>query len=357
MRYRIRITLVALVVTIATAGIAAAQEVRVLTRNLFIGADLGPVLAAQTPAQFLAAAQATLAEIAASDFPSRAELVAQEIASKRPHLVGLQEVSRLTLNGATGTAPFRDYLDDVLNALAARGADYYVAGVVNNLDVTVPVPGIGLVRTLDRDVVIARADVPAVPVPVPDCRVSGDGCNFLTFVSAPTPFGTSIAIERGFVVVDAVADGQPVRFVNTHLEIPELPVIVQALQAAELIARVSTLPLAPDAAVMVVGDINSAPTDAPVVVGGAVVVPPYLQLAARYADVWDVRPGEPPGFTCCTASLSSPEFGAFKRVDVIFAGGLPFAARAMNVGADDRTAAGLWASDHLGVLGRVTFER
>jgi hypothetical protein len=357
MGHRVRIVLAALVVTIATAGLAAAQEVRVMTRNLFIGADLAPVLAAQTPAQFIAAAQMTLAEIAASDFPSRAELLAQEIASKRPHLVGLQEVSKITVNGTTGVAPFRDYLEDVLNALAAHGADYRAVGVVNNLDVTVPIPGIGLVRTLDRDVVIARADVPAGPITVPGCRPSADGCNYLTFVSVPTPFGTTLAIERGFVVVDAVAEGQPVRFVNTHLEIPELPVIVQSLQAAELIARVSALPLVPDSAVMVVGDINSGPTDTPVVVGGMTAVPPYMQLAAVLADVWDVRQGNPPGFTCCTASLSSPEFDAFKRVDVIFAGGLPFTARAMNVGADDKTATGLWASDHLGVLGRVEFVR
>jgi endonuclease/exonuclease/phosphatase family metal-dependent hydrolase len=357
MRYRVNIVVTSTIITLATAGIAAGQEVRVMTRNLFIGADLGPVLAARTPAEFITAAHMTLAVIAASDFPQRAELLAQEISSKRPHLVGLQEVTRLTRNGTTGEAPYRDYLEDLLSALAARGADYYVAGAVDNLDVTLPLPGIGLVRTLDRDVVLARADVPAVPVTVPGCRVSADGCNFLTLVSVPTPFGSSIAIERGFLVVDAVAEGQPVRFVNTHLEIPELPVIVQSLQAAELMTRVRTLPVGSDTPVILVGDINSAPTDTPAVVGGATVIPPYMQLAASYADVWILRPGEPPGFTCCTTSLSSPQFQAFKRIDVIFAGGLALTARAMNVGADEQTATGLWASDHLGVFGRLEFAR
>ena len=355
MRYCLRPVLATIFVTV-TASLAAAGEVRVMTRNLFIGADLAPVLAAQTPAEFVAAVHMTLAKIAESDFPSRAELLAEEIASKRPHLVGLQEVTALTLNSTTGALPYRDYLDDLLSALAAHGADYYVAGVVNNLDVTLPVPGIGIVRTLDRDVVLARADVAAVPRPVPGCRVSGNGCNFLVFVSAPTPFGFSIPIERGFVVVDALIDSQPVRFVNTHLEIPELPVIVQSLQAQELIARVAGLPIAPDAATIVVGDINSAPTDTPAVAGGVTVIPPYMQLAALYSDVWELRPGQPPGLTCCTADLSAPEFQPYKRVDVIFTSGAPSTARAMVVGDDVQTATGLWASDHLGVFGRLAFD-
>ena len=349
-------TVGALTFVILTASAAAAGEVRVMTRNLFIGADLAPVLAAQTPAEFVVAVQMTLAKITESDFPARAELFAEEIASKRPHLVGLQEVTALTLNGTTGALPYRDYLDDLLSALAARGADYYVAGVVNNLDVTLPVPGIGFVRTLDRDVVLARADVAATPVSVPGCRASGNGCNFVAFVPAPTPFGFSIPIERGFVVVDALVDAQPVRFVNTHLEIPELPVIVQSLQAQELIARVGTLPIAPDTPTIVVGDINSAPTDTPSVVGGVTVIPPYMQLAARYSDLWELRPGEPAGLTCCTADLSAAQFEPRKRVDVIFTSGTPSTARAIVVGGDVQTDTGLWASDHLGVLGRLAFD-
>jgi endonuclease/exonuclease/phosphatase family metal-dependent hydrolase len=103
-----------------------------------------------------------------------------------------------------------------------------------------------------------------------------------------------------------------------------------------------------------VGDINSAPTDVPTVPG---VVPPYMQLAAHYADVWDLRPGAPLGFTCCSDSLSDPQFQAFKRVDVIFTSGSPVIARAIVVGGDQQTPTGLWASDHLGVFGRIQFER
>jgi hypothetical protein len=75
------------------------------------------VLAA-TPEDFLAAAEAVLAQIAANDFPERAAALAEEIAERRPDLVGLQEVCDLTLDGANGAPPFRDHLVDLLAALA-----------------------------------------------------------------------------------------------------------------------------------------------------------------------------------------------------------------------------------------------
>ena len=78
-RFPLRTLVAVIIVSIATAGVVAAQEVRVMTRNLFIGADLNPVLAAQTPAEFAAAVQTTLTQIAASDFPKRAELFADEM--------------------------------------------------------------------------------------------------------------------------------------------------------------------------------------------------------------------------------------------------------------------------------------
>ena len=214
---------------------AAHDETVVMTRNLYFGADLIPVISAGTPAEFFAAVQQVLANMAATDFPQRADALAVEIAEKRPHLIGLQEAFRLTVNGNTGATPFRDFQQDLLDALAARGAEYYVVGQVNNLDVTIPVPGLGLVRGLDRDVVLARADVPATAVAVPGCRQSADGCNYQVFVPLPSLAGP-INSERGFIVVDAAVGGHTLRFVNTHLEIPELPRVVQALQASELIA-------------------------------------------------------------------------------------------------------------------------
>jgi endonuclease/exonuclease/phosphatase family metal-dependent hydrolase len=327
-----------------------------MTRNQYLGASLNPVLTAPTPASFVAAVQTVLAQMAASNFPERAEALADEIVSARPHLVGLQEVFRLSLNGTTSAPPFRDQLDDLLAALSARGANYYVAAQVRNLNVTIPVPGLGNLQAADRDVILARGDVQTWPVSVPGCRVSLDGCNYRAFVPLPSPIGT-INIERGFVAVDAQTPGGMARFVNTHLEIPELPVVVQAAQASELVATLSALPNHQHLPVLIVGDINSTPADQAVDVNGHSVVPPYRQFAnAGYVDTWIVKPGSAPGLTCCQADdLLNPESVLFKRVDVIRSSEPPSDVRAHHVGVDPegRTPSGLWPSDHAGVVARL----
>lgn len=343
---------------VSTLAQSRPESITVMTRNQYLGASLDPVLTATNPAQFVAAVQTVLAQMTATDFPQRVEALADEIVAKRPHLVGLQEVFRLTLNGTTSAPPFRDQLDDLLGALTARGAQYYVAAQVRNLNVTIPLPGLGILQAVDRDVILARGDVETWPVQVPGCRASLDGCNYRAFVPLASPIGT-INIERGFVAVDAQAPNAMVRFVNTHLEIPELPVIIQAAQASELIATLGALPNNQHLPVIVVGDINSAPTDEAVLVNGQHIVPPYRQLAgAGYVDAWDLTPGDAPGLTCCQAAdLLNAESLLHKRVDIIWSSVRPQTVRANRVGADpeDRLPSGLWPSDHAGVVARLRF--
>jgi len=344
--------------SVSTPAMSRPESIKVMTRNQYLGASLDPVLTATTPLEFVAAVQTVLAQMTATDFPQRVEALADEILATEPHLIGLQEVFRLTLNGTTSSPPFRDQLDDLLGALTARGANYYVAAQVRNLNVTIPVPGLGNLQAVDRDVVLARVDVHTWPVSVPGCRVSVDGCNYRAFVPLASPIGT-INIERGFVAVDAQAPNAMVRFVNTHLEIPELPVTIQAAQASELIATLATLPNYQHLPVLIVGDINSAPTETPVVVNGQTIVPPYRQFVrAGYVDTWELKPGHAPGLTCCQAAdLLNAESLLFKRVDVILSSVAPRSVRASRVGAnpDDRTPSGLWPSDHAGVVARLRF--
>ena len=344
--------------SVSTPALSQPASITVMTRNQYLGASLDPVLTATNPAEFVAAVQTVLADMAATDFPQRVEALADEIVAKRPHLIGLQEVFRLTLNGATGSPPFRDQLDDLLGALTARGAHYYVAAQVRNLNVTIPVPGMGNLQAVDRDVILARGDVETWPVHIPGCRASLDGCNYRAFVPLASPIGT-INIERGFVAVDAQAHDAMVRFVNTHLEIPELPVTIQAAQAAELIATLTAQPNYQHLPVIVVGDINSAPTDKATLVNGQKIVPPYRQLArAGYLDAWELRPGNAPGLTCCQAAdLLNPESMLLKRVDIVWSDVRPWSVRASRVGADpdDRLPSSLWPSDHAGVVARLQF--
>jgi endonuclease/exonuclease/phosphatase family metal-dependent hydrolase len=171
-----------------------------------------------------------------------------------------------------------------------------------------------------------------------------------------TPGGT-INSERGFLVVDAAVAGQAIRFVNTHLEVPELARAIQALQAAELIGRLNAM-AQPGLPTVIAGDINSAPTEGDVITPGGVIPSAYRQfLLAGYADTWNLRPGKSPGLTCCQANdLSNAQSELFKRVDVIFAR-TPSETHANLLGVDqeDRTPSGLWPSDHAGIVALLRF--
>ena len=356
---KVAITLSAiLLVTMASA--VSAEEQTVMTRNLYLGAEIQSLAAAETPGEFLAGLQEALAQIAANNFPARAEALAAEIIEKKPHLIGLQEVFNFTLNGYNGPPPFRDHLTDLLDALTAQGAHYEVVAVVKNLDIAIPVPGIGIVAVLDRDVILARSDVMTEKVDLTGfCqKTSVDGCNYQVIAEADTPVGT-ISFERGFVAVDAWIGSLPVRFVNTHLEVRDVDPTdpasagIQAAQANELIGILDLLPNPENAPLIVVGDINSSPED-PVQFE---IVPPYIQLvSAAYLDTWTLRPGNPKAYTCCQAEdLLNDDSILYERIDVIFTSEEPDRVKANTVGndEDDRLPSGLWPSDHAGVVARM----
>jgi hypothetical protein len=191
---------------------AAAEELTVMTRNLYLGADLTPLLAAQNKEQFVSAVFNIMGTIEFNNFPERAAALAAEIVEKKPHLVGLQEVLNFTIDGANSGPPFNDYLQELLDALEARGADYRAAAVVKNLNLVFPF-GINRIGVLDRGVILARGDVVTDVVDLNGlCQVSEDGCNYQFVASVPNPLATEteplppIVIERGFVAIDAWVD-------------------------------------------------------------------------------------------------------------------------------------------------------
>jgi hypothetical protein len=119
----------------------------------------------------------------------------------------------------------------------------------------------------------------------------------------------------------------------------------------------------------VVGDINSSTEDPPFWSPFGPAYPPYLQLANGtdlfgnplsfpYTDIWTLRPGKPPGFTCCEAAdLSNAESMHDERIDVIFSLIPPVRVKAnvLNNNPEDKTPSGLWPSDHATVVGRLFY--
>ena len=94
------LTLSALTTMSLLAAVAQAQspegkavQVEVMTRNIFLGADLGPALGAGGFEEFIEANGGILREVDETNFPLRAQGLAEEIKRKKPDLIGLQEVA------------------------------------------------------------------------------------------------------------------------------------------------------------------------------------------------------------------------------------------------------------------------
>ena len=120
----------------------------------------------------------------------------------------------------------------------------------------------------------------------------------------------------------------------------------------------------PTPRIVVTGDFNSSPEDVP-----APFVPPYQQftqgvdilgrpLGESFFDAWTLRPGKPPGLSCCQdADLLNPWSVLSERIDLIFSRDEPNGVKANQVGnsPEDKTRSGLWPSDHAGLVVRYTF--
>jgi endonuclease/exonuclease/phosphatase family metal-dependent hydrolase len=276
----------AAILALLLPGVAAAKDdqhdngngkvVNVMTRNLYLGADLAPAIGAPSLEAFVAANGQILREVSANDFPTRAKGLAREILAEKPDLVGLQEVALwrtgppdLTpvLTGQpTATTVRYDYLQELLDQLN-RGPDRYEVAVVqpefdleapadeNSVAGDGPNPAIANAevngRLTMRDVILARRGA-GVQTANPQ---SG---NFKALLTVPI-VGKPLTIKRGWTAVDAKVRGSHwFRFVNTHLEAFDPAALVpsiRALQASELVAPGG--PASGSLPVVLVGDLNS----------------------------------------------------------------------------------------------------
>jgi endonuclease/exonuclease/phosphatase family metal-dependent hydrolase len=385
-----------LLLSVFSAPVVAGRDiVKVMTRNQYLGADLSLLIQPPPGVDPIDAARAVLVQIAANNFLLRAQRLATEVALTRPDLIGLQEVIDFKLDGQNVGPPFIDHLDETIDALADKGQSYVVAAKVENLNITIPISGIGSVRVLDRDVILAREGVEfteivglcGVPVPNPAYPLLGptelmstpskDGCNYTIVAEVPSPLDPDemITIERGFVGVDATVRGKTIRFVNTHLEgmqpDPNNPAsaIIQSLQSVELVGTLQAI-TPPDRTIILLGDFNSSPEDEPtdLIISPYPtyqIIPPYQIIVHEdvgFADVWDTnlfKFFDPNGFTCCQdKDLLNTWSLLDERIDIIFFRGPSFLPLAFVTGRVPIFPLFLppnWASDHGGVFGKLIF--
>jgi endonuclease/exonuclease/phosphatase family metal-dependent hydrolase len=311
------------------------KEIDVLTRNLYLGADLTPVIQAQNLQQFLAATTAVWNMVNKNNFHARAQALANEIAARRPALIGLQEAFTWRVQtpadgqATPATQVAYDYVPELLGALARRGLHYRVAAQVDLLDFEAPTLLGNDARLTDHGVILARVDV----------KTRSPAGVVFTNLLPVSVLGQSLPVKRGYAAVDAKIKGEWVRFVTTHLE--SFHPGIRTLQAAELAAALAseTRP------VILVGDLNSHPgTEGEAVLAGA-----------GFQDVWAELHPSRPGLTCCwPEDLTATQPGFSERIDYVMTRG-PLDGRRVEVFGADPAArvGGLWPSDHGGLFATV----
>lgn len=325
---------------------ASARETRtpvflkVMTRNLYLGANLDAIVGAKSPAEGFAAVEAAWAQVQANDFRIRARAIAREIGQTKPDVVGLQELALFrtqtpadfTVTPATTLA--LDYIAELRRALAARKLRYRFVVVGQATDAEFPSgnPASKDIRMTLRDALLLRVDRKV------KVRRVAKG-----LYQANVPFfGGLIVAKRGWVSADLTIAKRTVHIVNTHLESFSNP--AQVAQGQELAAGParSRLPT------ILLGDFNSRADGSS--------TPTYANmLAAGYADAWpQARPGAV-GLSCCHGNDLREAGGPFySRIDLVLLRNGPRAVGAGIVGEEPRDRLnGLWPSDHAGVWARL----
>lgn len=261
------------IVPLAGAGPAAAEDssVTVMTRNTYLGADVGVALALIP--DMPAAAQFMWDQVRATDFGARAPLLAREAADHRPALIGIQEAATWECTaGLTGPRiVVHDFLAQLLDAMRASGVEYVVASDGSNPAVNPgysipPIPGVTMVRDPQAFPALFGSEEAACGFTIADAllvradladRVLASGT--VEFATRTTIIPVLMEISRGYAWADVDLNGTTTRVVTTHLESLWDPGVVPSarLQAGQLIDDLTstTMPL------IVLGDFNSDPRD------------------------------------------------------------------------------------------------
>jgi endonuclease/exonuclease/phosphatase (EEP) superfamily protein YafD len=315
------------------------EHVTVLTRNLYLGADINRIAAAQTPQDVPLIAGAIWATVQMTDFPARAKLIADEIEAARPDLVALEEASLFRTGpglsclgqNVPATTVAIDFLAILQAELTDRHLHYDLASSIDNFDAQLcAFDGAAFldVRLTDRDAILVRRGVATRNV------LSGTFAAKALYPAA----GSALPAPRGWSSVEVGSRHGWFRFAMTHLE-QELFATVQEAQARELVGILAGGPMP----VILAGDFNAGPE-----LEAITTSYPDL-LAAGYRDPWPRLQRRHPGPTCCfdEALLT----GVLRtRIDLTLYRGAVRPQATWRIGLADRTATGLHASDHAGLV-------
>lgn len=366
----------ALAMSLQDSGASAARSVkprsetvRVMSRNLYLGANLRPGLSASSIDELTEFAGAVLRQVTRTNFPLRSRALAKEILNKKPDLVGLQEVALWrtappdlgpAFNNEPAAQTVRyDFLKLLMKRLNKKEKTYRVVVSQDEFDFETPAnengqPGDGPNAAIPdseingrltmRDVILARRGGVET--------FKAKGGNFANVLEV-TVAGAKIRVNRGWTQADArVRDSRKFRFVNTHFEAyddeTERPSI-RAKQAAQLVgaggAARSRLP------VVLVGDLNS--NDPGVKPGDEQA----FQVVAG-AGFKRRSTAKPP--SCCLGDdelLTDSVTGFNHVIDFVLTDTPRKVRRKRSVVTGFGKFRGLWPADHLGIFSVLKIKR
>jgi len=332
-------------------------KLTVMTRNVFLGADLSPAINAPTLAAAIDGAGTIWNEMQSTKFPQRAKPLAREIKRSKADLVGLQEVALWRKQtpsdlggppqnpgGKPATQVEQDFLAILERELKRIKAGYKVVVVQEEFDAELPVDqdandGTGTAFGADFDARLTMRDVILVRR-ASKVKLGKTKRGHYTTRFEPNVGGFVLPVDRGWASVEARLKGKKFRFVDTHLEAFGDPKIREA-QAVELTKG----PLKTKRQVILVGDLNSgvARHNEPEQPGDDLA---FKALAAfGMKDNGAVQ-------SCCYPSLFDPN-GVFDHtVDHVLSKPGLKKIKAVVTGnkRSERTPSGLWPSDHGGVV-------
>jgi Endonuclease/Exonuclease/phosphatase family len=343
-------------------------KVDVMTRNLYLGADLGPAIAAPTPGQAYTAVGDIYENMVDMNFNTRAKLLANEIEADKPELIGLQEVSMWRRDDVPDATPLDstevvyDYLELLLDELDRRGLNYTPAVIQQEADLEFPADVRGPTpnsapdgvpdfegRLTMRDVILVKDGVKV--------KETGSG-NYSSNVFVNTgAFGT-VTVLRGYTWADVKVKKRtkPFRFVNTHLE--SFNAYFRLAQATELVGGSGVTNV--NKPIVLLGDLNSDPDDDSIDPAGI----PTANSAAYDRIVGDEY-AEDGGFadygvevdTCCFGEdlRDDPPAEFNSRIDHVLGKGAVVELESKRIGDDpnNRSGTGLWPTDHAGVVAKL----
>jgi endonuclease/exonuclease/phosphatase family metal-dependent hydrolase len=331
----------------ATADAAkkkAKPDVTVMSRNLYLGADIIKLASSQNLNEEMAQAQALHATVDQTNFPLRAKAFAAEVKKNKPDVIGLQEVARFyrgpdgVHDGVTNAStPLYDFLAILQKEIKAKGLSYKVVSEQNELDVEVPSnDGYDLRLKLGNAVLVKKGKGATVKVK------KGLKGIFTDQLTVPLPSG-GVTLSRGWAGMDGTVAGKKFRFIDPHAEAYSDDIATkqfkELLKTGAKSKKVTTI---------MAGDFNSDPTAQGAKAGGynAVVGAGFKDTSGRQN-------------TCCQSeTLTNNPSTLSQWIDHIVV--RPKAKVLKRVVVGNKVSdmiSGLWPSDHAGLVAKLRLKK